>query len=202
MKKRKRKISNPNLNLLLYSLLCKPKRRQYLLMKWHSTSPVKGTSISTIFKQFIDLILYYPIRFVIDKNACSFFNGKLSIPYTWLTDLEQEYIIQLFIDRESIFKSIQKYGIDHIQLSQCTLNVHAKNVFGIVHRRQIVRDFISLVLYKQPKSTQQAHFKWLLIHVCQHMMVDRMGDKTDRIIYELHHMLQNNCDLNNLVVVY
>jgi len=186
-------MEKKELSYLIFILLCKRNRRQQIIFKWNASQPVKGDTPVEILTLFINTILHESIKVVMTHNAISFWDGKLQIPYAWLTAEESNQVKQLYIKHKSIFKHREKYEANCFKFSQCILK---GDIYPLKHRRELVRDFATICTHILKKNNQG---RWLLIQCCQQMMVSRK--KTDRFIYELHNQLQLNGNVRNIPVI-
>lgn len=187
-------MEKKELSYLIFILLCKRNRRQQILSNWHATQPVKGDTTVEIWTRFIDTILHESIRVVMTHNAISFWNGKLSIPYTWLTAEESQQVVKLYVKHKTLFKHREKYEASCFKFSQCTLN--SSSLYPLKHRKELVRDFATICVHIKKKGDWG---RWLLIHSCQRIMITRKS--TDRFVYELQNQLQLNGNVRNIPVI-
>lgn len=186
-------IYKRKLELLLYSLLCKRKRRQFILLKWHTFRPVKATSIYKVFKDFITILLYAPIRISFSKDNFSvFLNQALPIHYSWLTADELELVKYIFIHRNQIFL---KCDDKNLTLKNCKHTL----TLDVNYRRELIRDFAHFLTNLNSKLSKGYCYRELLTVVLQQIIVDKHFE-TDRFIFELHHTLQNNGSVKDIVI--
>jgi len=185
-----------DLEFFIFNLLCKRKRRILILTKWHTTfEPEKD--IASTFHKFFKIILYSPIKLTMYQDYFKLFDNTqdLQIPYKWLLPQEQDFIIKLFKEREQVFGKIEFYVSGTFSLRNC--KIQGDNLWSIEHRREILRDFVFLVIKK--KDFQHAHY--FLLNMCQKFLADEKI-KPDRFIVELHNVLQNRDKFENLKCIY
>jgi len=186
-----------NLSYLVFILLCKRERRQQILCRWHTKQPLDGSDAVDIIVKFINIILHEPIRFQMTQTDISLWRGKLSIPHTWMTTDEKNMVSNLYKKHKTLFKQREKYEANCFKFSRCTIQNKLYSIYSLQHRRELIRDFAAICLTIRKKQTH--HFRWLLIQVCQQIMISR--SKPDRFIFELHNQLQLDGNVREIPVI-
>ncbi len=181
------------INLLLFGLLGKRKRRILILTRWLSQSngSVVGNSIQETVSRFINLILYEPIRIHLLKDGFRIFDPpELVIYYNWLCSDELAIIKELYLNRLDHFKTRNFYVNDtfHFYGTSTELELPIEN------RRELVRDYIGL-FYGLQKDRDFVNY--VMLYVCQQLLLRKGGP--DSFIVGLHHALQGRFELKNIL---
>ena len=167
----------------LFGLLGKRKRRILILARWH----IPGESIQEIVQTFFQTLLYEPIQISLFPDYFRVFpvNG-LNIYYNWLTSQERAFIAKLYVERNEFFTDKNFYVNGNFCLRGPKLD------FPLVYRRELVRDFVNLLILKYSKEAPMLP-RYVLVYVCQQMMLKKT---VDRFILELHSALQGMFNLD------
>lgn len=183
-------MSKKDLSYFIFILLCKRERRKQILYQWHIKKPFNSQNLIEIWTNFIDIILHDKIQILMTETSISFWNGKLEIPYIWLTHEEKQYIINMYISKVKIFKMREKYEANKFKYTQCTLTGTLYSIYKLQHRRELIRDFAIIC----------KNYRWQLIKCCQCIIIKK-EKKADRFIYELHNQLQLDGNIENIPVL-
>ena len=135
----------------VWSLLGDRHRRIDILMHWHEKCPSKDTTLREVWKKFVSILLYHKLDVCLDSNGIYLFgtrNGIFTIQYNWLNHQEKVQLNYFVQNRKQFFPGIQKnFHGDQKILSGFIGN---KNALTKVMRKQILRDFCSLVYQITP----------------------------------------------------
>jgi hypothetical protein len=144
-------ISKIDIELFLFRILADPTQRRNILIRWHSVQPVtvkgKTARLADIFETFIQTILYEPVAFHLNADRFYVFGQHLPIRYEWLPKAERDFLISLFANRMTLFKSRKEYENNQFDLSGFTFEGE-RDMVSHIWRRQIVRDFVWMVAAK------------------------------------------------------
>lgn len=179
-----------DLDLLLFRLLGKRKRRQQLLMHWHS-KVVKDPL--EYMHSFIDTILHQPIEFSVYSEYFSFFtNQNFCIYYHWLEPGEVQMIATAFRLRRELF-TLQSVGDEG---TCCLTQCRVAGNFAKHNRRELVRDYCWMGIARKDAELM---FKFLLLRTLQRIKVKRKN--VDPFVHQLHYALQGRKKWEELVCV-
>lgn len=184
------------MDLFIFNLLCKRKRRLYILSRWHTSKCMEGESVVEIFANFCSTILYEPLYISFHKDYIRLFKHQdfLKIPYTWLQEQDQKQFIQDVIkNRGEYFERTEIHLSGAFLFSQCKCNPKWK----IEHRREFLRDLLFMTITHKEYGQYFREYVW--IRVFQTLM---LNPKTDRFIREAHHALQGRNDIFQILCWY
>jgi len=177
------------LEIFLYSLLGKRKRRILILTRWHTTKCIEGDSVQNVIYAFFNCLLYEPLALSLHNDYLKLFNVRgLHIPYEWLLRNELEYIKKLFVNRVEYFTSKEFYVNGTFTLK--TL----RGTLPIQYRRELVRDFIWMVMAQKDGIGDV-----IFLRVLQKML---LRDRPDRFVVEMHEALQGRVNVKDVLCVY
>lgn len=180
-----------DLDLLLFRLLGKRKRRQQILMHWHS-KPVKDAQ--DYMYLFVDTVLHQPIEFsMYSEYFCLFGNQMFSIYYHWLEPGEVQMIATAFRLRRELFL-LQSVGDEGTCcLTQCKVTGN----FAKHNRRELVRDYCWMGI---ARKDAELFFKFLLLRTLQKIKTKRKI--IDPFVHQLHYALQGRKRWEELICVF
>lgn len=140
----------------LQSLLGDTRRRLAIMLHWHERAPLKGNSLSEVWKEFVSALMYQKLDFCIDTTGLYLFGTHLSvskaffIPFSWLTLEEKATVQHMIAERQYFFNNKEKiYHSGRMMLSGFVGNGH-KKAFSAYARKRILRDFCALVYQMTP----------------------------------------------------
>lgn len=192
---------------LVYILLCKRVRRGQILAHLHVKQPCEaphGGGFVSVAKLFINIVLYHKFALVLKHDSISFFNGKLPLMLSWLTPEERSIVNQMYDERVALFKNRKEFqsSLNHFEYSHFALNGARYDHFSLIHRRELVRDFLGLCMSYEGKATLEPFYMWWkLIEVLQHLIAER-GIKTDPALLQFHDQLQKQRPIKDVPIHY
>ena len=175
----------------LKRILQKPQQRRYLLQQWHSVKKKEAERLADIFEQFINIILFHPIRFHLLADRFYLFQGtELPISYEWVSEEDQRFLIKVMQNRTKLYKKRNEY-MNH-QFDYSEFVYENDSCLPMVWRQQIVRDFVWMVAKKNDRF-----FTSELISAVQWIRILRK-DK-DLFLKNIHSGLQKLCHLEEVL---
>lgn len=169
----------------------KRKRRQQIIMHWHSK--VVKDSLAYV-HSFIDTILHHPIEFSVYSEYFSLFSSQeFCIYYHWLEPGEIQMIATAFRLKRDLF-ALQSVGDDG---SCCLTNCRMAGNFAKHNRREVVRDFCWMGIARKDAELM---FKFVLLQSLQRIKVKR--NNADPFVNQLHYALQGHKKWDELVCVF
>lgn len=136
---------------LFYNLLGDPKRRLAILLHWHAHISDYKTSLREMWTNFVSTLLYKTANVVVDNHGLYLFGTKQDsfyIAFEWLNQREQQMVHHMITHRKAFFKKEPKrYQSNRIEMVGFA---HNKVILTDVMRKQLVRDFCSLVYEMAP----------------------------------------------------
>lgn len=144
----------------LRNLLGDSNRRLAIMLHWHERCPLKGTTLTFIWDQFIRALLYEKLDFCIDTSGLYLFgihhpvSKAFYIPFEWLTRAEKHQVKYMILNATRFFGNKEKiYHGSRKTLSGFIGNIHASKTngaFSMTTRKMILRDFCTLVYQIAP----------------------------------------------------
>ena len=180
--------------------------RRRFLKEWHCSYPVDKTRhrrLADVFKEFIYDILYERVEFKMRHDHFCFFGKgtvRLAIRYEWLKPDERNFIVyKAFAERKRVFKSVNVYENMHFKLDGFLYNPSSvlgvleshTAICSVVWQREIVRDFVWLVLAKRNGYLRSE----LVVSLQELLFVDTCGDRRpqkDVFLGAMLHALQSS----------
>lgn len=183
------------MDLFLFRLLGKRKRRRLIIGYWHMSNPEK--LVHDYVYKFLDHILHKDIRISLyPQHFYIFADQSFGIQYSWLSQEERAFIWSLFENRDEIFdiRSFSASNPNIFMLADCRVTPK----FNIYNRREIIRDFCLMGLTR--KDIREA-FSIVLNYVLQRLKVQKNGTE-DAFIHQLQYALQGGKSIHELICVY
>jgi hypothetical protein len=177
-----------------------PKTRRRLLVAWQQSIPVtrkRYTRLADFFQEFLVHILYESVALRLRKDHfCLFGNGSdmLSVRLAWLAPTERSFLAEAVVPRRTeLFRSVQRYANGDVSLEGFVHDPRPTDepyvsIVDPVWRREIVRDFASLLLLSAGAGAGGGVLELAL--ALQRIMVGR-GDG-DLFVTALHGALQRH----------
>lgn len=148
-----------------------PTKRRKIIKSWYKEYPIKPKihkNHEDVFYEFITNVLYEPIKFSVRKDHFLLLGDgakSLAIRFEWLDENDRRFLMEnVFSNGEAYFKTFVKGENNHVLidnfknnppglvLSPVDKNVNVANshtsIFSFVWQREIVRDFVWLILHK------------------------------------------------------
>lgn len=186
---------NFDLDLFLFKLLGKRKRRKFIIAQWHASNP-EDVPQDHVYK-FLDYILHKDIRISLyPEHFYIFADQSFGIQYNWLCKEEREFIWKLYENRDEIFeiRSFSAANPKTFMLAECRVTP----TFTIYNRREVVRDFCWMGLTR--KDIRET-FSLVLNTALQRLQVQKNG-AADSFVRQIQYALQGGKPINELICVY
>jgi hypothetical protein len=185
---------------LFQSWFGNPTRRKQIVVGWNVNKPVPGDTLAGVFQRLIETILYCKIDIVFSPRGVELFRGRptLSIKYTSMTEDELTIVKEIFENKSRLFAQIERYQHTGGWKLCKYKKLQKEQLFTSKIRRDIVRDFVFLVLSFRQKIVG---VRYILIDAVQNL-IETKNKRDDLFIKELIRKLQHIGDLKQLLTVY
>lgn len=192
----------------------KKEKRQRILKYWHSPYPVdrkRHQRVADIFAEFISLVLYEQISFRMRSDHFLLLgNGarSLAVRYEWLDQQDRHFLVHTcFAEREKHFKACVMHENMHFKLDDFLYNPRAilspvyrgtrpseshTSVFSFVWQREIVRDFVWMVMNK---ARAQQYLQNELLIAIQRLQCDHSMARQDLFLASLAQGVQGTLNV-------
>ena len=176
----------------LRSVFCEPNNRRKLLALWLSLRKPSSGRLCEVFEEIIGTILHGSLNFTMLVDRFLLFGAKFPIRYEWLQPASRQFLLLAFANRAILFREHKEYENNLFDYSHFTLN--EARFFPVVWRRQLVRDFVHLVLLHSGGD----YFTLQLIVCLQGLLLEH---KCDKFIATLHETLQGRTGSRDVMEV-